>query len=916
MLFFRKSIVVTALAVAASFFSTHLIVQAQPQKIPRSVLGDQKTVQVVPGEHYRAGAVHRLLFGDHWRSLWTSPVDVEVLDLDSFAGGLTPLKKGGGFQTISLRFKGADGREYRFRTVDKDPARGMPEKLRNTIVSDVVQDQVSSANPASPAVISPLLDAAGVLHAPARFVVMPYDREVLGKYHDEFAGLLGTIEEHPDENDGPENAFAGADTVVKTSSMVGRLRKDNRHVVDASAYLRARLIDILVGDWDRHVGQWRWAGFKGDNGIVTWKPVPKDRDNAFSRQDGLFSWVITQIIPQIEGFSDDLDEVYFLSWSGRPIDRLVFSSLDRLEWERTALELQGVLTDGVIEEAVSRMPAGMYSEEGRRIVRDLKSRRDLLKEASDELYRIYAQEVDIYASDKEENARLTRNSDGSVGIDIYRVSDGSATVETKPFYSRVFYPDQTSEVRLYLLGGDDRADISGGQAKEGILIRVVGGEGEDERVDRSGRARVREGSQPRNYLYDAGESTSFVRGKHTIVDRSNRGVQTGNDAGKGLRPRDYGSELDGSIANLRFDYAPEYGVFLGWGVVLEDYGFRKDPYNYTMKLGGGVAYESGSRLRYKLDYSGDFRSLVHGAEFRLEIGTTGLDIINFYGFGNESGFDASLYDEDDFEIKQQLTWVRPTLVFPANADFQLRVGINATFVDLEVEQGSWLEAMNPYGIDEDFTGGFVAGFRYDSRNCGNKVQVSPRGQLGRLARKRNTCTTTALKGTVLDVEGSYYPEFVGNGSAFGKIKAEATAYLPLPSMEYSRLALRAGGEKIWGDFPFYEAAYLGGSKSIRGYDKQRFAGDASLYANSELRIYLGTFKFLVPVMFGPLAFLETGRVFYDGEDSDRWHTGYGGGLWFGFVEPRYTMSIAVGRGVDSARLTDDIGIYVRSGFSF
>ncbi len=914
MRYFRKRFIVTSLVFAAVFFGQLSVGNAQPQKIPQSVIGNHKNVRVIPGEHYSAGALHRLLFGDHWRSLWALPMDVDVLDLQSFAGGLEPYKKGGGFQTISLRFRGADGKEYRFRTVDKDPARGMPEKLRNTVVADVIQDQVTSSNPASAAVISPLLDAAGVLHASSEFVVMPYDRENLGKYYEEFAGLLGTIEEHPDENDGPENAFAGADKVVNSLTMFEILQKDNRNRVDAEAYLKARLIDLFVGDWDRHTGQWRWAAFRETDGIV-WKPVPKDRDNAFSRQDGVFPWIITQIIPRIKGFNDNLDKVYFLSWSGRPLDRRIFPALSREEWERTTKELLTVLTDEQIEEAVRQMPPAMYAQEGDRIVRDLKSRRDLLAEASLELYGIYAEDVDIYASDKPEYAQITRNSDGTVALRIYRMPNGRSSREAEPFYSRVFDPEHTSEIRLYLQGGNDYAAISGTLAGD-MNVRVIGGKGEDRITDRVAVSSGGFGTKARNYLYDGGTGTVFDRSVYSVVDSSK--VKEPVDAREkyGLQTRDYGSELDASIANLKLDYAPEYGVFLGWGVILEDYGFRRDPYNYNMKLDGGVAYGSGSKLRYKLGYTGDFRSFIDGAELRLEVGTTGLDIINFYGFGNESSFDTSLYDENDFEIKQQLTWIRPTLVFPANSDFQFRTGLEAKFVDLEVEPGSRLEAMDPYGIDEDFTGAIIAGFRYDSRDCGKKVLLSPRKQLGRLARDRTSCGTTALSGMVLDVEGAYYPEFFGNSSSFGKLKAEGTAYLPLPSMPYSRLALRAGGEKIWGDFPFYEAAYLGGSTSIRGYDKQRFAGDASLYANSELRLYLGTFKFLVPVMFGPLAFVETGRVFYDGEDSDRWHTGYGGGLWFGFIESRYALSVAVGKGVDSARLTDDIGIYVRTGFSF
>ncbi len=177
-------------------------------------------------------------------------------------------------------------------------------------------------------------------------------------------------------------------------------------------------------------------------------------------------------------------------------------------------------------------------------------------------------------------------------------------------------------------------------------------------------------------------------------------------------------------------------------------------------------------------------------------------------------------------------------------------------------------------------------------------------------------STTALSGIMLDLSGKYFPEFFGNEHGYGKVSGEVRTYIPLVTSRYSRLALRLGGEKIWGDYPFYEAAFLGGSTSLRGYDRQRFAGDASLYAGSELRLYFGTFKFLVPVMYGPLAFAETGRVFLDGEDSSAWHSSAGGGLWFGCIESRYSASISFAHGFDDGRLMNDYGIYLRTGFSF
>src|SRR5438445_169326 len=150
---------------------------------------------VVAGAHYRAGWLHRLFLGAHYRDLWGTPVEVEVLDLSRFAGGLTPTGCGGRRQTKVLRLLGKDGRQYVFRSIDKDPTLALPPELRATFARDVVQDQISSAHPGGPLVVAPLLDATGVLHAEPRIMLLPADDPRLRGYDCVRPGfLLGMIE--------------------------------------------------------------------------------------------------------------------------------------------------------------------------------------------------------------------------------------------------------------------------------------------------------------------------------------------------------------------------------------------------------------------------------------------------------------------------------------------------------------------------------------------------------------------------------------------------------------------------------------------------------------------------------------------------------------------------------------------------
>lgn len=883
-------------------------------RIPVEQLDGKQRVSVVPCADYEAGALHTLMFGAHWRSLWTTPVEMPVLDLGSFAGGLVPFEKGGGFQTMTLSFRGANGREYRFRSLDKDPSRGMPSKLKNTVISAVLQDQVTTSNPVSGVIVSPLLDAASIYNVAPELTVLPYDKDRLGEYYDEFSGLAGTIEERPNESEGAGTGFKGSDKISGTYTVFNSLEKDNDNQVDSASYLRARLLDLFIGDWDRHSDQWKWAGYKKE-GNTRWYPIPRDRDHAFSRQDGVFSWIITRVVPRMTNFGKNYPSIKNLSFSGRPLDRRLLSGIDRTEWDAVTIEVKQKLTDQLIHDAVMKMPPAMYDKEGARLERELRSRRDLLDKASAELYLLYAGDVDVYTSNKSEYAKVHRTADGSIEVAVSKRDGNTGAAKGVPFYSRIFHPVETNEVRLYLQGGDDRVIVDGAVCKGGVKVRVIGGEGQDIFEDYSIRALSGDPdtSAKMTFFYDDGKKSEFVTGNHTVVDRHTVSVPVDDQEKYDLRPRDEGREIG---FRPSVDYSSDTGVFLGMGATLVDYSFRATPYRYRMQLNGG--FSTGEDIRYKLKYTGDFRSLFRNTSLFVEAGTTGIDIINFYGLGNEKYYNGTGLTEDDFEILNQVTSLSASLRYPMDRNYNWSAGVGAKWIDLALTPGSFndLNRAQVPGINHDFAGSFRVGFHYDSRDSGDDIALSPRKQASSLAVAGQAGNTTALSGIMVDVSGSYYPEFFGNEQAYGKLSGEFRTYIPLVSSRYSRLALRFGGEKLWGEYPFYEAAFLGGSTSLRGYDRQRFAGDASLYAGSELRLYLGTFKLLVPIMYGPLVFAETGRVFFDGEDSSAWHSSAGGGLWFGGIESRYSASIVFAQGFDDGRLMEDYGIYLRTGFSF
>ena len=200
--------IVLSLALAISVPATSAAEESPPPgyKIHRSIPPPgAKTHVVIPGERFRAGGFKRWLYGSDYRDLWTTPIEVAVLDLDRI---------GGAGQSISLHFTGQDGRRYTVRSLDKDPMKRKWDELKNTVVDDVLQDMISALLPTGVLVVDPLLEATGILYTKHTLVVIPDDQR-LGEYRKDFAGLIGMLQEHPSEGPDDTPGFAGSRKIIR-----------------------------------------------------------------------------------------------------------------------------------------------------------------------------------------------------------------------------------------------------------------------------------------------------------------------------------------------------------------------------------------------------------------------------------------------------------------------------------------------------------------------------------------------------------------------------------------------------------------------------------------------------------------------------------------------------------------------------
>jgi hypothetical protein len=789
----------------------------------------QQTATVAAGARYQAGSFHRSLWGGAYRDLWATPIRVPILAPDTFAGGLRVEQEGGGLATESLRMRGRDGREYVFRSVDKDPGRGLPPDLRGGPVQTVAQDEVANKHPASALVVDPLLTAVGILHVQPRLFVMP-DHAFLGEHRERFAGRLGWVELRPEDDEDGAPAFAGAQKVVGTERLFERLEEDPRERLDAREYLVARLMDILVGDWDRHLDQWRWAGYKsGDN--WRWRPVPRDRDNAFNDYAGLLNLPVRAAAPQFARWDEDYVDVPGLVQTGADLDRRLLSELDRAAWDSAVAFVRARVTDAVIEGAVRRMPAEYIPLNGEVLAGQLRSRRDHLGEAAGEFYALLASDVNVHSTDKKERAEVQRLPEGSVDVVIR--SEGVPGT----WFRRRFLPAETREVRLYLQGGDDQAVVRG-TASNSIQVRLIGGGGDDVLAD-SGRAGARS-----TVIHDDRGDNRFVRGPGTKVDTRPYDPPAPRSLfGNPPAPRDWGADFAPISPYARWQ--PNVGPVLGAGPRWTRYGFRRQPYKREISLRGVYApLEDGVGV----EADADFRRTSSRDGLRLAAGARTFDVIRFHGLGNDSPGDI----EEEYEVTHSVVEAQARWYGWTGSRASYSIGPVARWMDPRDDADRLAPLRGGDGLAQ---AGLAGGVQIDARDT---LPVTRGGWL---------------------VRGGARALAHDAGAPFARVEGEGRAYLPLLGGGTS-LALRAGGAVVRGGYPFQEAAYLGGGESLRGFPYQRFAGDAAAFGAAEVRQPVGQVHVLVRARVGVFGFGEAGRVWLDGESPGDWHPSWGGGAWF------------------------------------
>lgn len=820
------------------------------------------TMTLIPGKNYKANAFKTLMLGEHYRKAWQTPVEVPTIDIHNTYGGLTPIQRGGGQQTKSLRLKAENGNEYVFRSVQKDPSAALPEELRNTAAAEVVQDQISTSHPYSAFVISPMAEAVGILHSKPKLVAVPNDPHLL-EYREDFANQLMLFEQRAAKDVSSTENFGYTSNAINSQKLIHKVLDNHNFIVDEEEMLRNRLFDMLIGDWDRHEDQWRWAEYTCakenhehcshliDNNNY-YIPIPRDRDQAFVKFDGLIPRLAGRkwVVRKLQHFDYDIRDISGMNFNGRYIDRSFLTRLDKQKWLDLAAEMQQNLTDSVIINAIKLWPDTIYKLDGDEITEKLLSRRDKLQEFAERYYNVLAKHVNVVGSNKTEKFEIVRVNDTITSVKVYHLKKGE---KGSLYYSRNFNRFETKEIRIYGLGGKDVFTIEG-EVNKGILVRIIGGEGNDEITDISNV----KGLRKKTKYYDTKKEENMV------VCEKNNELKNLVSHQKMINEYDRKEfKYDMLIPQLFVGYNVDDGLFLGGGVAITKHGFRKKPYAHFNRFVANRALKTNS---FNIEYEGKFTDLIKKLDLDINASINAPNsTTNFFGLGNETkvvnGEDNAFHLVRFNEIKFQ-----PMLVQNVGKFNEITVGPKYQHIDVEASENRFitsgfasnyvnsLTARNYFGVE----------LQYSFNNTDSKV--------------------IPTRGINFHVGGSWEREAEHASLHFGRLESQFAMYLPFgKNVVFSS---NVKGVHLIDKFEFFQAATIGAQNrnhlngDLRGFRRDRFSGRSSLTFNQDLRIKLTNFKsYLFPGQLGLLGFFDLGRVWTSNDTSIKWHNSVGGGVW-------------------------------------
>lgn len=843
------------------------------KKIPSKQIYDRNLPLVTKASIYSTemtdkSSAYKFFFGEHYRSIYSTEIESNVLNISNAFGGLKPLKMSIGHQTKNLRLTDSLEREYSLRSIRKSATQFiqqfafkntyMVNEFTNSLAERFLMDFYTTSHPYYPLAVDKLITPLSIYHVKPKLFYVP-KQEALKEYNESIGNELYFLEEFPTTAD-HDGFFGEPLQVVTTDEMLVNIQKNNRVSVDKTAYRRARIVDMLIGDWDRSADHWRWGEYAEGKDTV-YRPIPVNRSQAFPRYDGVVLKLLMgmPMFKHMQDFKGELKNMKWFNSRSYALDLAILQSSTLSDWERDVEFVQKSLTDDIIDNAFNSIPDASKSLNERLIIEQLKERRNQLYHAVQEYNKVLRRLVILKGTHEDDEIVVNRLSKGITIVKIY------AGPEKKLILNETYSKKDTKEIRIYGLNGKDSFEVKG-KGSSPILIRIVGGIDDD-------TYEIRRRKKIKIYDFKNGsnvKSSSFFMTKQFTNDNEVNTYQ-------------YTQPAYNVLSTLPIvGYNPDDGLKLGLSPVYTVNGFDRKPFsqkhhfylNYFFSTTGIEAKYKGTLSKTFGKWNFEMNALYTSPSYSK----------NFFGFGNVT---TNLEEEIGLNynrVRMESYGVGPSFFRVFDNNTRIDVSTNYQYIKI-IDNADRIVNEDNLDINRSVFSGQNfgdVGVKYVYKNYDN--ESLPTLGMSLLANIKWTSNLNEFE------RNFFYTElnlgFTHKLSANGRLTA----------------ASMLKGKGVWGNFiEFYQMANLGGDTDLRGYRLGRFTGHKVFLQSSDIRYDALKFTAIIPMRLGVFAGFDYGRVWYNGEKSNKWHNAWGGGIWLNGVQS-ITATVSYFKGEDPGRI--------------
>jgi hypothetical protein len=822
---------------------------------------------------------HKFLFGERYRKYYSQPIDAKTVNLDTLFGGVKPVRKGGGNQSKSLKLKTTDGKEYVMRAMKKNATQYIQsvlfknqyieDKLYNTKPEALIKDVFTGSFPYAPFVVANLSEAIKIPHLNPKLYYVP-KQNALQEYNNEFGDELYLIEEQafPLDIKTDEN-FTG--NSLDTYEVIEKIQKNQENTIDEATYIRARLFDMLIGDWDRHQDQWRWLEYKQNNKTI-YKPLARDRDQAFSiMSDGFILGAAVALIEDarlLRKYENDLKDVKGFNIEPYPLDMMFMKHSSIADLNKQVAIITKSITDSVIEKAFQEIPKAINDSTVIEIKNKLKQRLQNLNKIADRYFKLLNKFVVIAGTNKQDYFKIDCKENGNIALSVYQKKEDDVK---EIYFSKTYFANQTNEIWLYGLDSQDTFEVIGKSKK--ITIRLVGGQSNDKYIATSGR---------NLFIYDyKSKENNFEQAKKANINLTDD-YETNVYDFKKLR-----RNINQTIPSIGFN--PDDGLKIGVSNVFTHNDFVRNPFTSQHKVKLDYFFATNG---YEAKYRGEFAKVLGNFNLLINAGFQSPNFsLNFFGYGNETKNNDKDLGFNYNRVKVKSTNINPSLIWRGRLDSSFEFGISYEKIEVQKTENRFVEnniqLPNTIFNELNFAG---ANVKYHFENFDNKA-----------------FPTLGME-TALELG---YKQNLDNNRNYSYVIPEASFdYKLIPSGNLVLATKLKSHINFGNEFEFYQAASIGGRDGLRGFRNQRFTGKSSFYQNTDLRYCFNQIKTnIIPIRYGMYGSFDYGRVWINNDNSNKWNNSYGGGF---FINGAELMSANLG----AFNSADGIRIAFSLGFQF